>query len=134
MTKNIFDQFSKQFLEEVLAPLGSVETSHEVSSEPQLVDVYFVPNPQPTNPPTVLGLLGRIAQIPCLLEPYRNQPSADDIRSCLLKLFQVHGDYRRQSRRDDEPLLEADLPYLWILASSASENLWESFGAYPYAD
>jgi Domain of unknown function (DUF4351) len=134
MTKNIFDQFSKQFLEEVLAPLGSIETSHEVSGEPQLVDVYFVPNPQPTNPPTVLGLLGRIAQIPCLLEPYRNQPSADDIRSCLLKLFQVHGDYRRQSRRNDEPLLEAELPYLWILASSASENLWESFGAYPYAD
>jgi hypothetical protein len=112
MTKNIFDQFSKQFLEEVLAPLGSVETSHEVSGESQLVDVYFVPNPQPTNPPATLGLLSQIARIPCLLEPYHNQPSAADVRSCLLKLFQVHGDYHRQARREDESLIESQLPYL----------------------
>jgi Domain of unknown function (DUF4351) len=130
MTKNIFDQFSKQFLEEVLAPLGSVETSYEVSGEPQLVDVYFIPNPQPINPSMTLGLLGRMTQIPCLLEPYRNPLSTDDVRSCLLKLLQVQGDYRRQARRDEESLSEEELPYLWILASSASDNLLESFGAF----
>jgi hypothetical protein len=134
MTKNVFDQFSKQFLEEVLAPLGSVETSHEVSGEAQLVDVYFVPNPQPIDPPIDLGLLSRIVQIPCLLEPYRNQPSATEVRSCLLKLFQVHGDYHRQARRKNEFFPEEQLPYLWILASSASENLWSSFGASIYPD
>jgi hypothetical protein len=43
MAKNSFDQFSKQFLEELLSPLGTVEKSLEVAGEPQFVDVYFIP-------------------------------------------------------------------------------------------
>jgi Domain of unknown function (DUF4351) len=131
MAKNIFDQFSKQFLEEILAPLGAVETSHEVSGETQFVDVYFIPNPQPNPEPFAIGILGRIAQTPCLIEPFHNQPSPDEIRSCLLKLFQVHGNYRRQARREDESLPESQLPYLWILASSASETLLNGLGTLP---
>jgi Domain of unknown function (DUF4351) len=129
MTKNSFDQFSKQFLEEFLSPLGAVETSHEVSGEAQFVDVYFIPNLEPKTTSTELGLLGRIAQTPCLIEPFRNQPSSDEIRSCLLKLYQVHGDYRRRARREKENLKEVHLPQLWILASSASEALLSGFGA-----
>jgi hypothetical protein len=134
MAKNVFDQFSKQFLEEILSPLGSVESSHEVSGETQLVDVYFVPNPQPTIIPPTLGILDRIIQTPCLLEPFRKQPTPNEIRSCLLKLFQVHGDYHRQARREEDSFPEAQLPYLWILASSASTNLLEHFGASTHAD
>jgi hypothetical protein len=104
------------------------------------VDVYF----KPTSPPPKashkdsaaheLGLLGRIAQIPCLLEPFRNQPTFFEIRSCLRKLYQVHGGYQRKSKREKESLQESDLPYLWILASSASENLLNGFGAFPSKD
>jgi hypothetical protein len=43
MVKDSSDQFSKQFLEELLLPLGVVETSYEVAGEPQLVD-DFVPD------------------------------------------------------------------------------------------
>jgi hypothetical protein len=125
MAKNSFDQFSKQLLEEVLAPFGMVETSYEVSGEPQLVDVYFVPTVQPSE----LGLLGRMAQTPCLIEPFRNQPTTDEIRSCLLKLFQVHGDFRRQARRAETSVVDAQLPFLWILASSASDGLLQQFEA-----
>lgn len=132
MTKNSSDQFSKQFLEELLLPFGNVETSYEVAGGPQWVDVFFIPKAQSTM--HELGLLGQIAQTPCLIEPFRNQPSIDEIRSCLLKLFQVHGDYRRQARRDQKSLPEEELPYLWILASSASENLLDSFGASIYSD
>jgi Domain of unknown function (DUF4351) len=134
MAKNVFDQFSKQFLEEILSPLGAVESSHEVSGETQLVDVYFVPNPEPTVITPTLGILDRIVQTPCLLEPFRKQPTPNEIRSCLLKLFQVHGDYHRQARREEDPLPEAQLPYLWILASSASTTLLEHFGASTHAD
>jgi hypothetical protein len=129
MAKNPFDLFSKQLLEEVLSPFGDVKTSLEVSGEAQFVDVYFEPSPLLTIAAHELGLLGRIAQTPCLLEPFRNQPSSVEIRSCLLKLFQVHGDYQRKSKREQESLQERDLPHLWILASSASEALLNRFGA-----
>jgi hypothetical protein len=121
MAKNSFDQFSKQFLEEFLSPLGTVETSLEVAGEPQFVDVYFVPSAQAAKIPTDLGILGRMLQTPCLIEPFRNQPTLVEVRSCLLKLFQVHGDYHRRAKRSSESLPEGNLPQLWILASSASE-------------
>ena len=41
----------------------------------------------------------------------------------------MHGDYFRKSKREQESLQDRDLPYLWILASSASENLLNGFGA-----
>jgi Domain of unknown function (DUF4351) len=129
MTKNSFDQFSKQFLEELLSPLGTVETSLEVAGEPQFVDVYFIPSAQAAVVPKDLGILGRMVQTPCLIEPFRNQPTPIEVRSCLLKLFQVHGDYHRQAKRRSESLPEGNLPQLWVLASSASEALLHKFGA-----
>jgi Domain of unknown function (DUF4351) len=129
MVKNCFDQFSKQLLEEILAPYGQIEISHEVSGEPQLVDVYFVPGNQGVPTVSELGVLGRIAQTPCLLEPFRKQPSIIEVRGCLLKLFQVHGDYQRQARREESSLLENNLPNLWILATSASDGLLNLLGA-----
>jgi hypothetical protein len=132
MAKNNFDQYSKQLLEEVLAPFGTVETSHEVSGEPQWVDVFFVPTTQII--PSELGLLGRIAQTPCLIEPFRNQPSPEEVRSCLLKLYQVQGDFLRKARREETDIPEDDLPFLWILASSASEGLLQRFGAVAHED
>jgi hypothetical protein len=127
MAKNPFDQFSKQLLEEVLSPFGAVKTSLEVPGEAQFVDVFF----EPTSPPAIaqdLGLLGRMTQTPALLEPFRNQPTSSEIRSCLLKLYQVHGNVQRKAKREHESIQDTDLPYLWILASSASETLLNGFG------
>jgi hypothetical protein len=129
MARNPFDQFSKQLLEEVLAPYGTVEISLEVTGESQFVDVFFEPSTSEAIAPQELGLLGRIAQTPCLLEPFRNQPSAFEIRSCLQKLYQVHGNYQRKAKREKNSITESDLPQLWILASSASDVLLNGFGA-----
>jgi hypothetical protein len=46
----------------------------------------------------------------------------------------VHGDYQRKSKREKASLSETDLPFLWILASSASENLLSGFSALPAED
>jgi Domain of unknown function (DUF4351) len=128
MAKNPFDSFSKQLLEEVLSPYGAVEVSREVPGESQFIDVYFEPSSQTAIAPTELGLLGRIAMTPCLLEPFRNQPSSSEVRSCLLKLYQAHGDKQRKAKREKASLQEHDLAHLWILASSASETLLNGFG------
>lgn len=112
MAKNSFDQFSKLLLEEFLTPFGTVQSSLEVSGEPQWVDVFFEPSTEYKIATPELGLLGRFALAPCLLEPFRNQPTPAEIRSCLLKLYQVHGNYQRKARREQNSMAEADLPHL----------------------
>lgn len=129
MTRIFHDQFAKQYLAELLAPLGEVETSREVLGEVRQIDVWFAPKPQPTADPQVLGLLGRFASSPCLLEPFRNAPTPTEIRNCILKLFELHGELQRKARRDSERIQETSLPKLWILSPSASATLLDEFGA-----
>lgn len=129
MTKQPHDQFAKQYLKGLLAPLGTVESSRDVPTEVQQVDVWFEPSPQSTTDPQMLGVLGRLVTVSCLLEAFRNQPSKTEVRNCLLKLLSVQGEFLRQLRRDEESVTENELPRLWILTTSASEALLDSFGA-----
>lgn len=124
MTKNPFDQFSKQFFEEFLSPLGEVRINYEIPGEPKFVDIWFTPSTQPTiDPPQQLGILARIAATPCLLEPERKQPTEREIRSCLGKLIYLEADLHRQAKRDEESIPESELPRLWIIATSCSDKL-----------
>ncbi len=43
MTRQPHDQLAKEYLEELLAPLGNVTISKDVESELQEIDVWFVP-------------------------------------------------------------------------------------------
>jgi hypothetical protein len=45
MTRQPHDQFAKQYLEELLSPLGKVEVSREVTDEVRQVDILFFPAP-----------------------------------------------------------------------------------------
>jgi hypothetical protein len=125
MTKNPFDQFAKQFFEAFLSPYGEVKLNFEVPGEPRYIDILFAPSPQSSNIPESLGLLRRIASIPCLIEPFRKQPTFKEVRSCVQKLFFVQSDFERKAKRDEEIISEDELPQLWIIAPSASDSLRE---------
>ncbi|MGC1394988.1 MAG: hypothetical protein WA828_11975 [Coleofasciculaceae cyanobacterium] len=129
MTRFVHDQFAKQYLEELLTPLGKVETSRDVPGEVRQIDVWFAPTPQPETDPQILGLLGRFAAGSCVLEPFRNTPTATEVRSCLVKLFELQAGLQRKAKRDEQRIQEADLPRLWILAPTASTGLLEGFRA-----
>jgi hypothetical protein len=43
MTRLPHEQLAKEYLEELLAPLGNVTTSKDVESEVEEIDVWFVP-------------------------------------------------------------------------------------------
>ncbi|MBE9009839.1 DUF4351 domain-containing protein [Pseudanabaenaceae cyanobacterium LEGE 13415] len=122
MAQNPFDQLSKQYLEEFLAPIGTVQRQYEIPGEAKFVDVWFVPNPDAIQAAD-LGLLGRMVQKPCLLEPYRNVPTRTEVRVSLMKLVWVQEDERRKAQREE--LSEDELPQLWILAATTSRPLLE---------
>jgi hypothetical protein len=129
MTRQPHDQFAKQYLAELLTPLGTVEVSREVTDEVRQIDLYFAPARTPPAEPPSLGLLSKLVSSPCLIEPFRNQPSKTEIRICMLKLFSLQSDLQRQARRENRSLPETELPRLWILATSASAALLDSFSA-----
>jgi len=116
MTKIPHDQLAKEFLQEILSPLGTVERSFEVPGEPRFIDVWFRPHHPRSGtaqPPT---LLERITTTPCSFECFHNPPSRQEIRRSLVKLLWVHD----EELRKDESIPDAQLPMLWVLANSIS--------------
>jgi hypothetical protein len=129
MIRQKHDQFSKQYLGDLLEPDGQVRLNYEIHGVSRFADVYFTP----TTVHQPLGLLTQMTTKTCLLEPFRKQPSKAEIRQCMLKLFALHGELVRQASKSTPKkyLPENALPRLWIITTSASENLLNFFEAKP---
>jgi hypothetical protein len=135
MTQTPHDQLAKQYLEEFLAPYGRIERQYEVPGEAKYVDVWFIPEDAVVEPRSDdLGLLGRMTEGMCLLEPYRNAPSRTEVRISIMKLLWVQDDEQRKAKQTGNTLPEADLPRLWILAATLSEPLVEDASGIIKAD
>ena len=131
MTRFIHDRFAKEFLEELLSPIGTVNIGRDVTSEVREIDVYFTPGTAIPEYSETLGLLGKMASTTAIFEPFRNPANVSEICSCLGKLLDVRGDLERQSRRENTRYDDAQLPKLWILMPTASKALVDSFNAKP---
>ena len=129
MTRLIHDKFAKDYLSELLLPLGVVNPGREVSSEVRQIDVYFMPNPGTNDYKQKLGLLGKMAATTALFEPFRNPVNVEEVLSCLSKLLDVKGEIQRLSKRENIRPLETELPTLWILTPTASTTLLNGFRA-----
>ena len=68
MTRFLYDRFAKDYFQELLSPLGSVETSKDVTGEVREIDIYFAPSASPKIYKETLGLLGRFADRKALIE------------------------------------------------------------------
>ncbi len=64
-----------------------------------------------------------------MFEVFRNPPNQNNIRECVLKLFVLIAEIRRQAKRERRKLKEEELPYLWILGTSVSKPILEGFDA-----
>ncbi len=129
MTRFIHDQFAKDYLEELLSPFGECQAPLEIRSEIRQVDVFFTPTTESQNAPEVLGLLGKLASTISLFEPFRNPVTINEIRTCVLKLLEVHTDYIRRANREKTKITEDNYPKLWILTPTASSKILENIGA-----
>jgi Domain of unknown function (DUF4351) len=129
MTRFPHDQFAKDFLESLLAPLGQVQTSLKISGEVREVDVYFIPDPK-LSPLQELGILAECAKTTVIFEPYRNSVKVPQIRACMSKLYDLHSYLLREAKRQSQPELGDDvLPNLWILTPTLSAQILAGLGA-----
>lgn len=126
MTRFIYDQFSKDYLETLLSPYGIVEVAKQIPGEIREVDLYFIPH-TPTIPEE-LGILAQLANTPSLFEPYRNPVTPKEIEDCLLKLLEIRGQLVRESKRNKTNIVDLQLPRLWIITPTASRQIIAQFG------
>ena len=129
MTRQVHDQFAKEYLEELLSPLGSVKKSQKLKSEVLEVDIWFEASPLPLPPDIPLGILGKMVGGISLFEPYRNPIDDNDIRSCISKLLIAHSDFIREAKRKEDSSPLPELPSLWILTPTCSSRIIEAAGA-----
>ncbi|MGI2907612.1 hypothetical protein [Tolypothrix sp. VBCCA 56010] len=134
MTRFIHDQFAKDYLEELLKPYGEVQAASRVAGEVREIDVLFSPSAEQTTNLETLGLLGRFAEFPAILEPYRNAASKEEICDCVLKLLEVRGALQREANRNNTSVQDSTVPKLWILTPTASATLLSGFGAVQGGD
>jgi Domain of unknown function (DUF4351) len=127
MTRFVHDEFAKDYLEELLKPYGEVKSSQKISGEIKEIDVLFTPSAQQSSNLELLGLLGRFAEFPAILEPFRNAASSDEICDCIQKLLEVKALLRRDAKANKTRLQESDIPKLWVLSPTASPALLSSF-------
>jgi hypothetical protein len=134
MTKFPYDEFAKGFLEALLSPFGQVDPAYKIAAEVREVDVYFIPSDRNLDY-TDLGLLGKCATTPAVIEPFRNSVSVPQIRACMSKLYDLYADIYRAAKRDKQLEPKDDvLPTLWILTPTLSDNILISLGATLDAD
>jgi len=127
MSRQPHDSLAKQFLADLLEPLGSTTTRRDVIDEPRQIDVYFEPaDPLPPVPP-LLGLFGRIATATRAIEVFRNPPDSDDFEDSLNKLLTL----RIEQRRRSDSAASAEL---WLLSPTLSPAFRRRYGATPRPD
>ncbi|MCT7986610.1 hypothetical protein NG796_25390 [Laspinema sp. A4] len=129
MTRFIYDQFTKQYIQELLKQLGQTETSKTMASERREIDIFFTPNPENIADTSHLGLLGRLATTPSVFEPFSNPVKPREICSCLVKLLDIKAEFERQSVREKRRITSAESPRLWIMTPTASAAVLGDFGA-----
>jgi hypothetical protein len=123
MTTKPFDQFNKRLFQELLSPFGQVIPDLAVLGEERLIDIFFAPFPGAVPDSAELGILAQMVTQPALLEPFRSAVSDEDMQSCLIKLFLVYADQRRE-----HPTIPVTVPAkLWILAAEISNRLLNDF-------
>jgi hypothetical protein len=122
-----FDQFAKHMLREALAPAGLVETDAEVSPDAQRVDVWFVPDPAKRHDHQGFGLLSRLTERACLLEPFHSTPGPDELVGCLRKLLAFQ---HVLSLRAPSP----PSPRMWVISSGRPASGLTALGFRPLRD
>jgi hypothetical protein len=133
---NPFDQLAKKVGKEALNASGSTIVQYEISRDAQHADLRHDPDPARSAERARLGLLGRLAEVLCLIEIYSHAPGGAEIRACMSKHFAHWEEQARKTRARNKKRKEKGLPpeigvepVLWIIAAVASMPMLQKLEA-----
>jgi hypothetical protein len=119
-----FDWLGKRIGEKALGACGVTKVQAELTPETLAADLRHEPDPAREAERVRLGLLGRLAAGPCLLELYGHAPRVGELQACLTKhlvFWQERKRHDRQAkaraRKTGQPSPPLAEPFLWIIAA-----------------
>jgi hypothetical protein len=131
MPKFPHDDFSKAYLTELLSTIGKATPNHPLKAETQEADLWFELNPKAQANRPLLGLLGQLLTRNSLIEVFRNPATPIEIRTCQGKLIDKETELLRKAKRRKQTLAETDLPELWLIMPTCSQEIRSGFGTSP---
>ena len=132
-----FDQLGKKIGLRALAPSGLTAAEHEIASNAHQADLRHEPDPAREAERARLGLLGRLARVPCLIEIFSRAPGEERVIDCLGKLIAFRQERRREADKadphpgDDEATPPFVKPFLWIITAGRPSTALSLLGAVP---
>ncbi len=124
MPRNRFDRAGKDLLRASLEPDGPFESDAEVGPETQRADAWFTPDPQRPATRRDLGLLYRLTEEACLLEPFHAPPGEDEVGECVRKVL----NFRHVLALRTPPV---PLPVQWIFSAGRPARAVDGFRFQP---
>ena len=121
----LFDQLAKGICRVAFAKAGLVHTQREVTSDAQTADIWLLPDPACSAERERIGLLGRMAEGPTILEPFHNTPGIDELRDCVHKQLTMHRSRVAETRREGDP--RPAFPRLWVISTGRPEGVIKGF-------
>jgi hypothetical protein len=121
--RNRFDQLAKQIGREALSPCGVTVVNDEIAPDAQHADLRHQPDPARDAERARIGLLGKLATSPCLIEAFAHAPDPREVRACLSKHLAF---WRSEERRS---FAIGSEPFLWILAAGRPVAALAGLGA-----
>jgi hypothetical protein len=99
---------------------------------------YAVPDPACAAERARLGLLGELAERPCLFEPFHDTPTLRQLRRCLNKQHTWHHELERRARttatalgRDRTAADEVPFPALVVIGPGSPGTVLDAYGCKP---
>jgi hypothetical protein len=135
--RNRFDHLAKQIGQKMLGPFGATAAHDPIHAETQYADLRYEPGPAHQAERDRLGLLGRLAAEPCLIEVYSQAFDAEGFRACLTKhLVSWQGRARaaRAARRSEPESQAAADPFLWIITAGVPRTVVTKLKLEPARD
>jgi hypothetical protein len=123
---NRFDQLGKTLGLEALAPSGRTVAHDEIAPNAHHADLRHGPHPAHGAERARLGLLGRIASVPCLIELFSGAPHEDEALACAGKLIAFRQKRRRDSRKKPHVFVR---PFMWIVTARRPTSVLAALAA-----
>lgn len=126
-----FDGFAKDALAITLEIAPRVSLQQGVGADTQYIDAWCEPDPARAHERAKLGLLGRMTEEACALEPYHEPPDEEELLGCVRKQLTWHHALTKKARAANPGAKMVDLPPQWILSAGRPAKVMERFELTP---